>query len=159
QGEHLLSGEVAGLVLGKYHLIDRLGPPGSSVYLAERRPSGKKFAVKVLNREPGVPPTARERLRLEAEAPAPLRPPGIVGIKDSGEEHGRLFLVTEYIEGESLAELVQEKGPMAPALAARVIHSALLALEHIDEIRLVHRNLEPGHLMVDQDGKVHIVDL
>lgn len=159
QGEQLLSGEVGKLIVGKYQLLDRLGGLDSSVYLAQRKPHGPKVALKLLTRDQNVPTTLVERFRREAEALARLDHPGIVGIKDSGEDEGRLFLVMEYLEGETLAELVQREGPLPPAMAVRIVHTALEALEHIYQGGLVHRNLEPGHLMIDQTGKVRIVDL
>lgn len=159
QGEQLLAGQVTGLVIGKYHLLSRLGGLDSSVYLAERRPGGQRVAIKVLSRDSDVRPAVIERFRREAEALARLDHPGIVGIKDSGEDNGRLFLVMEYIDGESLAEMVQRQGPLQPAPAGRIVQGALEALDHIHRAGLVHRNLEPGHLMLDRTGEVRIVDL
>ncbi len=159
QGEHLLAGDSESLLIGKYLLLDRLGDLDSSVYLAKRKPNGPRFALKLLHRDPDLRPQLIERFHREAEALARLDHPAIVSIKDSGEDGGRLFLVMEYIDGQSLTELVQRHGPLPPASAVRVIHAALEALSHIHEAGLVLRNLQPGHLMIDRDNKVRLVDL
>jgi serine/threonine protein kinase len=159
QGEQLLAGDADALLVGKYFLVDRLGGLDSSVYLARRKAGGQHVALKLLTRGQDVRPQVIDRFRREAEALARLDHPGIVSIKDSGEDGGRLFFAMEYIEGESLTELVQRQGPLVPAVAVRIVHAALEALEHIHDAGLVHRDLEPGHLLIDQDNKVRLVDL
>lgn len=169
QADHLLAGSAAELVVGRYLLLDRLGDLGSNVFLARPRRASSPavtparaaapVVLKLLSRDQDIPASVVERFRREAEALARLDHPGIVGIKDSGEDAGRLFLVTEYIDGQSLAERVRHQGPMPPALAARIVHGALEALDHVHAAGLVHRSLEPGHLMVDRDERVRIVDL
>jgi serine/threonine-protein kinase len=169
QAERLLANDVAGLFLGKYLLVDRIGGLGSSVFLARHRRGSSltqtpvrnagPFAVKVLAHAPDIPPAVVERFRREAQALAVLDHPGIVAIKDSGEDDGRLFIVMEYIDGSSLDEVVARQGPLPPALAVRAVHAALDALAHIHEAGLVHRNLEPGHIVLDQAGNARIVDL
>src|SRR5262249_50849552 len=149
QADQLLAGQAAELVVGKYLLLDRLGDLGSSVFRARPRrasnppPPGNKAAphvtVKLLSRDQDIPRSVVERFRREAEALARLDHPCIVGIKDSGEDRGRLFLVMEYIDGESLAEIVERHGPMAPAPAVRIVHTALGALAHMHEAGLIHR--------------------
>jgi serine/threonine protein kinase len=169
QAEHLLAEDADPLLLGKYLLLDRIGGLGSSVYLARlrrasantlgpARPAGH-FAIKILGHDQDIPRSVVERFRREAQALARLDHSGIVSIKDSGEDQGRLFLVMEHIDGRSLDEVVQRQGPLLPAMAVRIIHAALDAVAHIHAAGLIHRNLEPGHIMLDQAGNARIVDL
>jgi serine/threonine protein kinase len=161
QGDQILAGEALGLVVGRYRLLERLGSAASSVYLCERRqgPPGLRFALKILPLDDTVPTAEVERFRREAEALARLEHPAIVGIKDSGEDHGRLFLLMERIEGDNLAELVAREGPLPPVPACRLILGALEALDHIHKAGLLHRDLQPRHLMRDREGGVHVIDL
>jgi serine/threonine-protein kinase len=160
QGEQLGSGDVSGLVVGKYRILDRLGPASSTVYLCERRSGGgNRLAVKILPLGERATEADVERFRREAEALARLDHPGIVSIKEFGEEPGRLYLMMEHIEGESLAELVARQGPLAPVPAARLIQEAAVALAHVHQAGLVHRNLHPDHLLWDCEGKVRLIDL
>lgn len=157
QAELLLQNEPEALELGKYRLVDRLGPLQSLVFLGERRNGKGRVAIKLLSAAGDTVETMR--FRREAQALARLDHPGIVSIKDSGEEDGRLFLAMELIEGHSVAELVQRDGPMAPAPAVRILVDALHAVAHIHQCGMVHRDLRPEHLMVQADGKVRVLDL
>ena len=169
QGEQLRAGTVHGLIVGKYRVLDRLGPPCSRVYRCERHfassgcggpvRAGQRFAVKLLPLSEGGNATEVERFRREAEALARLDHPGIVAIKEFGEEKGRLYLLMEHVEGESLAELVAREGRLAPVPAARLIQEAALALTHVHQAGLVHRNLQPDHLMQDRKGAVRLINL
>ncbi|MFO0879112.1 MAG: serine/threonine-protein kinase [Gemmataceae bacterium] len=159
QAEQLLAGAPEELAVGKYLLLNPLGDLDSSVFRARRRPDGSLVALKLLQRGQDVSPRVIERFRREAEALARLDHPRIVGIKEFGEDHGRLYLAMTFIDGISLDELIHRQGPLPPAQAVRIVHQALDALQHIHKSGLVHRNLEPGHLVLDPQGDVHLVDL
>lgn len=169
QAEHLLADDESNLIIGKYHLLAPIGGLGSSVFRARHRRGSSNsmtpvrtqamVAIKILSHHQDIPPTTVERFRREAQALALLDHPGIVGIKDSGEDNGRLYLVMEHIDGASIADIVQRQGVMMPALAVRIVHAALDAVDHIHRVGLIHRNLEPGHIMLDQAGNARIVDL
>jgi serine/threonine protein kinase len=158
QGDRLLEGDPAALSVGRYRLLERLGGPASSVYRARKRPGGPDRAVKVLA-VGGDDPAAVERFRREAEALARMDHPGVVGIKEFGENSGRLYLAMEYIAGRSLAELVAAQGPLAPVPALRIVHQAMQALGHVHAAALVHRDVRPDHLLLDGQGRVHLLDL
>jgi serine/threonine protein kinase len=169
QAEQIRDNHLPGLFVGKYLLLDRLGGPDSSVYRARKRPNGSQVAVKVLPHDDDAPAVAyepqperhlqAERFRREAEALARLDHPGVVGIKEFGEDSRRLFFVMELIPGRSLADLVAEKGPLAPAPAARIIQEALQTLAHVHQSGIIHRDLRPAHLLLDSSERVHILDL
>ncbi len=163
QAEQLAGRNAAGLAVGKYRLLARLGSPGCSVYRAQKRPAGPDVAVKLLPLDAGATDAARaharERFHREAEALARLDHPAVAGIREFGEDAGRLFLVMDYIEGQSLDRLVEAQGPLPLAPAARIIHQAADALVHVHKAGMIHRDLRPAHLMLDGAGGVHILDL
>jgi serine/threonine-protein kinase len=156
QAERLLAGDGRSLNLGRFRILDRLG---ERVFLGERRPGGLgKVAIKVLQ---SVQADRRgaDRLRREAEALARIDHPGVVNIKEVGEDDGRLFLVTEHVEGRTFSRLVAERGPQAPVPATRLVRDAAQALAHAHEAGIVHCNLQPEHFMQDLKGGVRLIDL
>jgi serine/threonine protein kinase len=159
QAQQLTTGNAGDLRVGKYLLMDRLGRSDSSVYQAKKLPSGGVLAIKLLAADGSVNHATVERFRREAEALARTDHPGVVGIKEFGESSGRLFLAMEYVDGQTLVERVQQEGPLAPMAAVRVIQEALAAMAHMHQAGLIHRDLRPGHLMVDREGRVRILDL
>jgi serine/threonine protein kinase len=159
QAERLLQGQARSLVIGPYRLLQRLGPANSSVFLAEKQGPGTRLAIKVLPKEQAAGPSDVERFRREAQALARLNHPNVVRIISFEEEDGWLVLLTEYVEGRSLVELVERDGPLAAVQAARLIHGAAQGLEHIHAVGLVHRDIKPSHLMLDREGTVKLLDL
>jgi serine/threonine protein kinase len=157
QASRILAGEIGSLVVGKYRLLIPLGAASDAVYLAESRALGSRVALKVLSTK-HASPTARERFRREAQALARLQHPHIVHINDFDEHDGHLVLLMEYIEGESLAGLVEREGPLQPIQAAQLIRDVALGLEQVHAAGLVHRDIKPSHLMKDQHGLVKILD-
>jgi serine/threonine protein kinase len=159
QGQQLLLANADGLVLGKYHLLLPLGQGSNPVYLAERRPGRQYVALKILTDASQADAPEVQRFRLEVEALARLDHPSIVSIKDSGQVGTRMFLAMEYIDGESLADLVARDGMQSPSMASRFIYDALDAVGHIHDHEMLHRNLRPEHLLLDPDLKIHIISL
>jgi hypothetical protein len=146
--------------LGRYQPVARLGAGGmGEVWLARDTRLDRAVAVKLLPAHAVNDPDAVGRFRREAKALAKLSHPGIVQAHDSEEDAGRHFLVMEYVEGQSLAALLKEKGRVAPPHAADYLHQAALALQHAHERGLVHRDLKPSNLLVTPDGRVKVLDL
>jgi serine/threonine protein kinase len=146
--------------LGRYQILDKLGQGSmGTVYLARHTRLDRCVALKVLPPESVHDPDAVARFRCEARALARLGHPGIVQFYDSEEDNGRHFLVMEYVEGQSLAAVLKEKGRLPPTLAADSLHQALLAVQHAHEKGLVHRDLKPSNLLLTPDGKVKVLDL
>jgi serine/threonine protein kinase len=101
---------------GRYQLGSLLGAGGmASVHLATDRVLQRQMAVKVLSPPDAQDPLFVERFRREARAAARLSHPNIVSVFDSGSDAGLHYLVMEYVPGESLAQLLQRQGPLAPA--------------------------------------------
>lgn len=94
----------------------------------------------------------------EAKNLCRLRHPGIVSVSDVFEENGTAYFVMDYIEGESLAELVQHEGALAEAYALDLIRRAADALQYVHAHNRLHLDLKPGNIMIDRSGEVVLID-
>lgn len=164
QAEKLLLGKHKGFFLGKYRLLALLGKGGmSSVYLAEHVLMRRRCAIKVLPAKRVNDTSYLGRFHREAQAVAALDHPNIVRAYDvDHEQDGSVeihFLVMEFVDGLSLLDLVNRDGPLAPAAAAEYIRQSALGLEHAHRAGLIHRDVKPGNLLVDNAGVVKVMDL
>jgi hypothetical protein len=122
------------------------------------RQLGRQVAIKVL-----APPFDRdrefvERFQREARAAAGLSHPNIVAVFDSGSDDGTQYIVTELVEGETLADRLRRDGPMPQAEAVAVAADIARALAAAHERGLIHRDIKPGNVMLPPDGRVKVVD-
>ena len=164
QAEKLLQGKHKGYFLGKYRLLSLLGKGGmSSVYLAEHTLMRRRCALKVLPTKRVHDSSYLARFHREAQAVASLDHPNIVRAYDVDHQVDREneihFLVMEYVEGDSLQELVQKKGVCGFLDAAEYTRQSALGLHHAHEAGMVHRDVKPGNLLVDLNGVVKVLDL
>jgi tRNA A-37 threonylcarbamoyl transferase component Bud32 len=144
---------------GRYSLHDRLGTGG----MAEVRKvwDGRLAvwrAIKQLRPEIANNPVIRRRFDQEARAMARLHHPHILAIHDVGDDDARPYLVMDFAAGGSLADRVAQDGPLAPALAARLVREALLGLDHAHREGVVHRDVKPHNLLVDATGRALVSD-
>ena len=144
----------------KYQLLCHLGGGGmAQVYLVRHRLHGGLFAVKVLAEYLAQDPSIVGRFEQEARMAASLAShPNIVPIFDIGEGHGLHYLVMQYIAGEDLASLVRREGRVPPAAAANVIAQAAEALSCAESKRIVHRDLKLANMLLDEGGRVKLLD-
>ncbi|MDQ1374582.1 MAG: eukaryotic-like serine/threonine-protein kinase, partial [Actinomycetota bacterium] len=106
---------------GRYELHGRIARGGmADVYLARDQLLDRPVALKILFPEFAVDASFVERFRREAQAAANLSHPNIVSVYDWGEEAGTYFIVMEYVEGRSLAQILRDEGPLLPDRAADV---------------------------------------
>ncbi|MEX1230362.1 MAG: protein kinase [Planctomycetaceae bacterium] len=164
QADKLLQGKHKGFFLGKYRLLSLLGKGGmSSVYLAEHVLMRRRCAIKVLPTKRVNDASYLARFHREAQAVASFDHPNIVRAYDVDKEEDKdtdiHFLVMEYVEGKSLQELVVKEGVLDYAPAAEYIRQAAEGLYHAHQSGLVHRDVKPGNLLLDQNGVVKILDL
>src|SRR4051794_17270045 len=133
-----------GLVLGRYRLGRRLGAGGfGAVHEAHDERLERWVAVKVIPAGGAAP----ERARREAKAAARLDHPGIVGLFDAGEEDRARYLVSELVDGPTLAEL-EERGDLTDRDVLRIGLALCDALEHAHERGVVHRDVKPQNVLV-----------
>lgn len=164
QASKLLRGKHKGFSLGKYRLLRLLGKGGmSSVYLAEHTLMRRRCALKVLPIGRVDNTSWLARFHREAQAIAALDHPNIVRAYDiDHEEDGERnihFLVMEFVDGRSIQEIIADDGPLSLEKAVDYFRQAALGLEHAHQAGLVHRDVKPGNLLVDQNGVVKVLDL
>jgi Protein kinase domain len=149
QGEQLLAGQSGALVLGHYCLLDRLGAGGmGQVFKAEHMLMKRLVALKVIAAHLLRSADAVARFFHEVEVAARLTHPNIITAYDAAEAKGLHFLVMEYVDGIDLGRLVNESGPLSPALACEYVRQAALGLQHAHEQDLVHCDIKPANLLV-----------
>jgi WD40 repeat protein/tRNA A-37 threonylcarbamoyl transferase component Bud32 len=136
-------------VLAGYEVLDVLGSGGMGiVYRARQLDRGRIVALKVMRKERLPHPEVIRRFRREAQAAARLSHPNVVMVYESDRDGDTHFLAMEYVPGITLQRLVEETGPLAPALACDFVRQTALGLQHAAEQALVHRDIKPANLMV-----------
>jgi RND family efflux transporter MFP subunit len=150
----------AGLVTHpRYRLIELLGAGGmGTVFKAEHRLMKRAVAVKVIDSALFTDPAVTGRFAREMEAAGKLTHPNIVHAYDAEEVCDTHFLAMEYVDGVSITNLLNQRGPLPPAEACSYIRQAALGLQHAHERGMVHRDIKPQNLMVTSDGQVKILD-
>jgi serine/threonine-protein kinase len=139
----------ATLISDRYQLGERLGSGGmSSVYKATDRVLERTVAVKILAEHLSDDDKFVARFRREALAVAKLIHPNIVQVYDTGVDSERHYIVMEYVEGRSCAQLLQARGPLGAETAVEVGAQACAGLEYAHRQGIIHRDVKPGNLMV-----------
>ncbi len=135
---------------GRYRIDEKIGAGGmGTVYRARRLLIGDDVAVKILHFEIMSDPQAVERFRREAQAAARLKHPNAVMIYDFGvSEDGLLYLVMELVEGQSLRQIIRERGPLSPQTATEIVSQVCAVLEESHRQNIIHRDLKPDNIMV-----------
>src|SRR3984885_3885626 len=144
---------------GRYRLEARIGAGGmSTVYRALDETLERSVAVKLMNREVSTDSDELERFRREARAVAQLSHPHIVGVIDAGEDEGRPYIVFEYVEGETLKDRIRRMGrlPISEGVAYAIEIARALGAAHARHI--VHRDVKPQNVLVDEEGSAKVTD-
>src|ERR1017187_10104781 len=159
-GALLGSGHV---LAGRYRLLSQLGSGGmGTVWLGQDVVLGRQVAVKevsppseISEEERGI---LRERTMREARTAARLTHPNVVPIYDVVEDGGRPWIVMALISARSLRDIVQEDGPLTPQQAAKVALQVLAALTAAHALGIMHRDVKPGNVLIDADGRAVLAD-
>ncbi|HKI38363.1 MAG TPA: protein kinase [Gemmataceae bacterium] len=143
----------------KFRIIRELGRGGMGViYLAEHRVMEKPVALKVISPAVLDNPDALARFHAEVKAAGKLDHQNIARAYDADQAGNLHFLVMEFVEGVSLAQLLEQKGPLPVGGACHLISQAALGLQHAFEQGMVHRDVKPQNLMLTPKGLVKVLD-
>jgi serine/threonine protein kinase len=142
------------LVLGAYKVRDRVGRGRMAGVFKAVGPNGQVVAIKVLPAAKASDPQVLARFQREARLTLKLQHPNLIRTFEAGEQRGTHYLVMEYLEGETLKDaLLRRDGRLPPVEALRIVYQALQGLQHLHEQGMVHRDVEPGNLMLVPGGK------
>ena len=159
QAHQLLSGR-SSFSMGKYNLIELLGRRGmGNVFLAQHATMKRRVALKIVSKKIGREPQMLKRFLDEARAIATLDHENIVRAYSVDKEGDCYYLVMEYAEGKDLEEIVQRDGPFDSVTAARYIQQAAAGLAHTHEKGLLHGDVKPSSLVVNDTGDIKILDV
>jgi len=143
-----------------YSIERELGRGGmGKVYLARQLSLDRPVALKVMSKRWAADPVFVARFTREAFAAAQLSHPNIVQIHDIGEADGSRFFSMEYVRGQSLADLVKEQGKLDPETAVGYVLQAARGLKHAHDRGMIHRDVKPDNLLLDEQGLVKVADL
>lgn len=144
---------------GRYELHSRIARGGmADVFLAHDQLLDRPVAVKVLFPQFAAEPQFVERFRREAQAAANLNHPSIVAVFDWGEHDNTYFIVMEYVEGRSLAEVLRAEGTLHPDRASEIATDVAAALGFAHRNGTVHRDVKPGNILITPSGQVKVTD-
>ncbi|MEV6012260.1 protein kinase [Streptomyces sp. NPDC051976] len=154
--------EQSTVLADRYELVERIGRGGmGTVHRAVDHRLRRTVAVKTLSAGMAAHGEFRSRFQREAHAAAALNHPAVATVHDVGEELDGadpvLFLVMEYVDGTTLAELVR-RGPLPVQQAVNVVCEVLDALAHSHEHGIVHRDIKPGNVMLTRAGTAKVLD-
>jgi eukaryotic-like serine/threonine-protein kinase len=142
---------------GRYRLLRRIGSGGmADVWLADDSHLQRQVALKILHRRFAQDREFVERFRREAEAAAGLQHPNIVSVFDRGDVEGTYYIAMQLLEGRSLKEVIDQG--LTPEQSAALIRQVLEAAGFAHRHGVVHRDLKPQNVIVDDEGKATVTD-
>jgi eukaryotic-like serine/threonine-protein kinase len=143
----------------RYQIEATLGEGGMArVYRGTDGVLGRPVAIKVLADRYANDDTFVTRFRREAQAAAALNHPNVVSVFDTGDDGQAHYIVMEYVPGQTLADVLKREGPLDPDRAARIAEDVATALQAAHERGLVHRDVKPGNVMIDPEGRTKVMD-
>ena len=159
QTRRLLQGKFHHLTIGKYAILDRLGAGSMGrVYKAHHQLMGRVVALKVIAPEIVANERAVSRFNREMKLVGRLDHPNVVRAYDADQTNGMLYIVMEYVVGQSLGQLLKE-GKLSPVDAVSFAAQAALGLDHAHKQGIVHRDVKPSNLLVSDIKEIKVLDL
>ena len=151
--------ERAGVIAGRYTLVSEVGRGGMGVvWRAVDEVLDREVALKRVGMSPGGVSPDLARADREARLLASLNHPNVVAVFDLVNDGDEQWLVMEYVENQTLAQLVRDRGPLSPDEAARLLHQAASALAVAHQAGIVHRDVKPSNMLVTSEGRVKLSD-
>lgn len=144
---------------GRYEVLQRLARGGmATVYRAWDRRLERIVAIKVMHEGLGDDSDFAAKFDREARAAARLCDHNVVSIFDQGHDHGRPYIVMEFVQGHTLRALITKNAPLSPLQALTIIEPIAAALATAHESGLVHRDVKPENVMISDDGNIKVAD-
>ena len=147
-----------GKVISRYRIVEKLGEGGmGKVYLAQDSELNRKVALKFLPPQFTENPEVNARFKHEARAAAALNHPNIITVYDVGEHEGNAFIAMEYIQGQSLRNLLA-KEELSTNKILDIATQICLGLSEAHQAGIIHRDIKPDNILIDDKGLVKIAD-
>src|SRR5215210_2718417 len=147
------------LIDSRYRVLEKLGAGGmADVYCAEDLQLGRRVALKLLHARFAQDQEFVERFRREASSAAGLQHPNVVAVYDRGEFDGTYYIAMEYLEGRSLKQVVRQDGALEPDRAIDLVIQILKAARFAHRRGIVHRDIKPHNVIVDDEGRAKVTD-
>ncbi|MFY0741789.1 Stk1 family PASTA domain-containing Ser/Thr kinase [Solibacillus silvestris] len=146
-------------ISGRYKILKLIGGGGmSNVYLAHDIILSRDVAIKILRYDLSNEEELHRRFQREALSATSLTNPNIVSIYDVGEDGDMHYIVMEYIKGKTLKQYIQEFSPLSAARSVHIMKQLLSAIAHAHENGIIHRDIKPQNILMDEEGNVKITD-
>ncbi len=150
---------LVGKTLGSYQILAEIGRGGMAVVYRAYQPSLKReVAIKVLPPQFTFDEQFIQRFVREAHTAASLRHRHIIFIHDVAEQNGLYYIVMDLLKGRTLRELIEQEGTLPPARVARIVEQIASALDYAHQRGIVHRDVKPDNIFVDQADQVTLTD-
>ncbi|MGH7657952.1 MAG: serine/threonine-protein kinase, partial [Gemmatimonadales bacterium] len=144
---------------GDYDILAELGRGGMAiVYLAHDFTLDRKVAIKVMFPSLLSEEGTAERFKREARTAASLTHPGIIPIHAVRHHGSLLFIVMQFVKGRALDSILTEKGPLPIPMVQTILHQVGTALDYAHRQGVVHRDIKPGNILLDEEGRVVVTD-
>ena len=144
---------------GRYQVIEELGQGGmGKVYKVHDTKIGEKIALKLIRPEAGLDKRSLERFSNELKLARKIRHKNVCQMFDLGDDQGVRYITMEYVHGEDLRQLIRKVGRLSPGQAIAIARQVCDGLEEAHKLSVVHRDLKPQNIMLDDDGNARIMD-
>jgi serine/threonine protein kinase len=148
-----------GQLFAGYELQESLGEGGQgAIYRARDARLGRQVALRIVAPELTRDAVTRERLNREATALASVDHPNVAPIYDAGEVDGQLYVVTRWVDGFNLKELIARDGRLPPRRAVRIVNQVAGALQAAHDLGIVHRSVKPSSVLVTAEDHAYLTD-
>ncbi len=147
------------LISGRYSIISTIGTGGMSVvYKAKDEKTGRIVALKILKDEYRKDADFIKRFRHEATAAQSLSHPNIVKLYTVGSDQDTQYITMEYVNGRTLSDIIHTEGPLSETRCVRYAVKILDALSHAHKKGIIHRDIKPDNILIDEDDNVKVAD-
>jgi WD40 repeat protein len=150
-------GEAQPAKVGRFELVERIGVGAFGTVWKARDPELDRVVALKTPRKGQLSPAESEQFLREARTAAQLRHPGIVSVHEVGRDGETVYIVSDFVDGVTLADWLTAKRP-TPREAAELCATIAAALHHAHEAGVVHRDLKPSNIMLDPEGNPHLMD-